>query len=339
MPAAGGLGKWFGEFKKRKIAIPIGLTIAFAISILILVFLLDSCLSVVLIAVIAYAIPYYFGFKNRKKLALFGVALFAVLGFILAATYFNAYVSYPGDHISSEDNVLVNGTVTPYKADASTEFKFSVLVTGANSSSQVWVNVTSVGLGERYYFNQTMVPYESTPVPGGQVFVLNKTMPARVYQYHFTSYDGASWHRTSIWGVGPISLSDDALYGELLYQSMIRVWLQIATLFFMIILLTWWMESSKKRTEDLRKQVQEEKLKKGAGRPEKEGEAKADGKKKTVEKFVCSECGAEVPVDAKKCPACGEPFEEEGELVCTSCGAKVKASDKKCWNCGKEFEN
>jgi ribosomal protein L40E len=27
------------------------------------------------------------------------------------------------------------------------------------------------------------------------------------------------------------------------------------------------------------------------------------------EGFVCSECGADVPADAKKCPKCGEKFD------------------------------
>jgi ribosomal protein L40E len=120
---------------------------------------------------------------------------------------------------------------------------------------------------------------------------------------------------------------------------MMVVWLEIATLFYMILALTWWMENSKKRTQELRKQAEEGRKKKDAGRPEKGKEAQTDVKKKIVEKLVCSECGAEVPVDAKKCPRCGEPFEEEADLICTSCGAKVKESDKKCWNCGKEFEN
>ncbi|MDD1767078.1 MAG: zinc ribbon domain-containing protein [Methanomassiliicoccales archaeon] len=339
MSSLGGIGKKFEEFRGKKYAIPIGLVIAVAVSTLIVAFLMDSCLSVILIAVLAYAIPYYFGLKNRKKLALFGVALFVLLGFVLAATYFNAYASYPGDQINSEDNVLVNGTVAPYKADASTTFTFSVLLVEGNASDQVWANVTSFGLGESYSFNQTMMPYESTPVPGGQMFVLNKTMPTGVYQYHFASFHGTSWHRSNTWGLGPLSLSDETFFGELLYQGMIRVWLQIATLFFMIVLLTWWMESSKKRTEDLRKRAEEGGSKKDAGIWGKRKDEKPDVKKRTVEKLVCSECGAEVPTDAKKCPRCGEPFEEEGELVCTSCGAKVKESDKKCWNCGKEFEN
>ncbi|MDD1768837.1 MAG: zinc-ribbon domain-containing protein [Methanomassiliicoccales archaeon] len=339
MSPAGDLRKKFEEFKGKKYAIPIGLVLTIAVTTLLLVFLLDACLSVILIAILAYAIPFYFGLKNRKRLALFGLALFIFLGFVFAATVFYAYTGYPGDHISSEDSVLVNGTVNPYKADASATFTYSVMLAGGNESGKVWANISSFGIGEAYSANQTMEPYEPTPIPGGQVFVLNKTMPAGVYAYHFASFDGTSWHRTSIQGLGPLSLADDAFFGQLLYQGMIRVWLQIATLFYMIIVLTWWMDNSKKRAGELRKQAEEGKKKKDAGRPEKGKEAQTDIKKKIVEKLVCSECGAEVPADAKKCPQCGEPFEEEAELICTSCGAKVKESDKKCWNCGKEFEN
>jgi predicted amidophosphoribosyltransferase len=67
-----------------------------------------------------------------------------------------------------------------------------------------------------------------------------------------------------------------------------------------------------------------------------------------VEKLVCSECGTEVPADAKVCPQCGEKFEEDekkpekattGEMICSECGKTVKETDESCWNCGKKFDN
>jgi ribosomal protein L40E len=54
------------------------------------------------------------------------------------------------------------------------------------------------------------------------------------------------------------------------------------------------------------------------------------------EKFVCSECGAEVPADADKCPGCGEKFDDE-DLKCPQCSAKLLKTDTKCWNCGRKL--
>ncbi|MGD0057133.1 MAG: zinc-ribbon domain-containing protein [Methanomassiliicoccales archaeon] len=339
MSPAGDFKKKFGEFKGKKYAIPIGLALTVVITTLLLLFLWYECLSLILIAILAYGIPFYFGLKNRKKLALFGLALFIYLGLAFAVSSFYAYTGYPGDHISSDDNVLVNGTVEPYRGDDSTIFTFSVMLTNGNASGQVWANISNIFPGDISSINQTMSPYEPAPVPGGQVFVLNKTIPAGIYAYYFTTFDGTIWHKTPNPGFGPLAISDGALIEQMLYTRMLLVWLQIGTLFYMILALTWWMDSSKKRAEGLRKKPEEDKKNKAAAKPEKGKEAQNEVKTKIVEKFVCSECGAEVPVNAKKCPHCGEPFEEEAELICTSCGAKVKETDKKCWNCGKEFEN
>lgn len=105
------------------------------------------------------------------------------------------------------------------------------------------------------------------------------------------------------------------------------IFIQVGLLFFLLLVLNWVTDRSKGKMAEAQK-AQENKAE--------ERKAETKGGK---EKFVCSECGAEVPVDAKTCPQCGEKFDDDGEYVCTECGAKVKESDKKCWNCGKEFEN
>jgi ribosomal protein L40E len=125
---------------------------------------------------------------------------------------------------------------------------------------------------------------------------------------------------------------------------MLIVFYLVGVLFYMLIVLTWWMDSSKKKFD----QKQAERLKNAP--PPVTG---TGASKERKEKFVCSECGAEVPIDASKCPQCGEKFEDDGttqkaiappsstkpeEFVCSECGKTVKASDTKCWNCGKEFD-
>jgi ribosomal protein L40E/energy-coupling factor transporter transmembrane protein EcfT len=340
MSPAGGFKKRLDEFSRKKYAVPIGLALTIVITTLLLVFLWYECFSLILIAIVAYAIPFYLGLKNRKKLALFGVVLFIILGLAFTASSFYTFKGFEGSTVGSDNNILINGKVAPYQGDASTTYAFSVLFVGDNGTGQVWTNISNVWPGDVDSINETMVKFG--PEPGGYVFVLNKTLPKGIYQYHFVALSGSDYVRTSTWAIGPLAVSDEVLFEQLLYTRMVVVWLEIGTLFYMILALTWWMDSSKKRTEELRKRMEEDKKTKDASK-QKIGKESAVGKpgtkKKTVEKFVCSECGEEVPADAKKCPRCGEPFEEEAELICTSCGAKVKESDKKCWNCGKEFEN
>jgi len=337
MASAGNFKKMFDDFRKKKYAIPIGLVITVLVATLLIVFLWYECFSLILIAILAYAIPYYFGMKNRKKLAVFGVGLFLFLGLIFTVSSFYAFKNLEGSTISSDNNILINGTVSPYQAGPSTVYTFSVVLMGDNGSGLVWVNITNAWPGNVDDINNTMNPLR--PTPGGYVFVLNRTLPEGIYQYHFVAKNDSNYVRTSTWAIGPLSVSDEVLFQQLLYNRMLAVWLQVATLFYMVLALTWWMDSSKKRSEELRKRLGEDKKTKPVTKPQKGKESKTEDKKKTVEKLVCSECGAEVPTDARKCPQCGEPFEEENELICTECGAKVKESDKKCWNCGKEFEN
>jgi ribosomal protein L40E len=107
-------------------------------------------------------------------------------------------------------------------------------------------------------------------------------------------------------------------------------------IFILIATMTFWMRRNMEKAM--------ERSKRDEGMPPMEGE---------VEKFICSECGAEVPADAKECPQCGERFEVEGvpetkppeepakkgSFICSECGAEVSGEDDVCPNCGERFED
>ncbi|MBR7152991.1 MAG: zinc ribbon domain-containing protein [Candidatus Methanomethylophilaceae archaeon] len=71
--------------------------------------------------------------------------------------------------------------------------------------------------------------------------------------------------------------------------------------------------------------------------------------------FVCTDCGSEVPSDAKACPKCGARFDQgsvetevrhvDGSVdtsteyfVCGDCGEKVPSNAKRCPKCGATFD-
>ena len=62
-------------------------------------------------------------------------------------------------------------------------------------------------------------------------------------------------------------------------------------------------------------------------------EAKAKEEKTATKK--CTECGEEIPTNAKFCPNCGAKQEAK---FCSECGEKLSASAKFCPNCGKKAE-
>lgn len=53
----------------------------------------------------------------------------------------------------------------------------------------------------------------------------------------------------------------------------------------------------------------------------------------------CPDCGREISENAKQCPFCGSPFENENLMSCPSCGHSVSKKANACPNCGHPFNN
>jgi len=343
MAQTGGFNQRMQAFRKSKIAVPFALIITGVISLLLLFFggvLFGAlfCLMPPLIALMAYGIPTYFGLKNRKKLALFGLVLFVVLGLFLGYMYYTIEKDASNGVASTGDLVLTNGTVSPLRGNDATTYKFSVQYHGTNATPNVFVVVYDFWAADTpTRFNLT-VDHSATLANATQ-FVVNHTVPKSVYRVVFAyEVNPTTAKQTNlIWG--PISASNEDILSHELSMNVLAMFLNVAVLFYLLLVLTWWMDSSKKKYEKMQKAKEEDAKKKGGGKSE---------------KFVCSECGSDVPMDAEECPQCGEKFEEEDdrtkgkakepvsksdELICSECGKTVKETDEQCWNCGKKFDN
>jgi len=307
-----------------------GIIMAIALSLIasyfILVFQsLFLCLAPALVAIIMYFVPNWFGLKNKKKLAIMGVVLLLVLGVALGVT--NYYAEKDMQPSKLADSHFTSGQVLPFRGGAGS-YNFSVVLTTGNNTSYIKLRLVDFWAATDNLYNMTF----STDRPEGKLFVSNRNLVGSVYFYSFVYTDPAGATYQSTWGNGPVTVQDGDIFSHNLQIWVVAVFYTVGLLFFMLVLLTWWMDSSKKRYETL----QQKKTEKQGGKPE---------------KFVCSECGTEVPGEAKQCPQCGEKFDDEekkgkgpapkadDELICSECGKTVKDSDKKCWNCGKEFEN
>ena len=71
------------------------------------------CLLPILVALLAYYIPTYFGLKDRKRLAVFGLVLFLVIGLSLGGALYSTVKNYEVQEVGSDDNLLLQGTVSP----------------------------------------------------------------------------------------------------------------------------------------------------------------------------------------------------------------------------------
>lgn len=235
---------------------------------------------------------------------------------------------------------MIDGTVSPFNGNSATNHTFSVLVTDQNIT-EVNVVIVDVWTSTTIY-NRTMT---GTNVTDGRLFTFyadpqsNTGLNNSEFGYWFTANNGQKWIVTDS-NYGPIHVSDTDLYAHWLPTLMLALFIQVGVLYYLLLALSFMSDRSKAKVKEMEKQYG---AKGGKLPPSKDGKD---------EKFVCSECGADVPSSAAKCPQCGERFDEAGkveeakpvdkgkeEFVCTDCGAKVDEKAKTCWNCGKEFEN
>jgi|GEM_PF-537517 len=328
-------------FRKSKIAVPFALVLTALISFALLVFGGAAiCFVPLLISIMAYGIPWYFGLKDRKKLAVFGLVLLLFLGISTGVTYYFILKDQQPVELSSSNNVLTQGQVEPFRGDVGATYHFSVVLNNqtanANSTPDVYVVVFNYWQGyATTRFNMTEDHSAGLPSPQ-RLFVVNTSSLAKGgYQMAFYYKNQINDITVTSFAWGPFLVTDQEILIHELEYRIFWVFIQIGLVFYMLLLLTWWMDSSRKRVD----QMQKKKLEQEKGAP-------AQG---PIEKFVCSECGADVPLDAKECPQCGDKFEDgvatptqgdkPGEFVCSDCGKPVKETDEKCGNCGKKFDN
>jgi len=282
------------------------------------------CLLPILVALLAYYIPTYFGLKDRKRLAVFGLVLFLVIGLSLGSALYSTVANYEVQDVSSENNLLVGGTVSPSHVVPGDALQFSVVLTSGNNSSNVYLLLYN-NWGEpadNPNYTMTFSPELSNNTSLGAVYTYSdSTLKEGVYYFQYGTLNGTAWTETPQ-SFGPVNADLNKVLSNSLMSRTVYSFYSMAVLFYILILLTWWMDRSKKKIfemEQKRAQTKDKKVK--------------DAKD---EKFVCSDCGAEVPAEADKCPSCGASFEDD-ELKCPQCSAKLLKSDTKCWNCGKKL--
>jgi len=331
MSSSDDLKSRFLEFRKRKYAPLVGLALALVVGSVLTYFLGAVCFGALLIALVGYYVPYYFGFKDKKKLAVWGLAFILVLSipFTLGSAVgnVNAFEDFP---LESANGVLVGGHVDPFRGEAGTAHTFNVTLTTEATGAEVRVIVFDQANFEELG-NLSMA--EAGPAVGGTNYSLTTDIAGgSLYSYRFVTNATGSWIST-MEGYGPVHWTDTQIFTYFLPFMALALMLQAGLLFYLLLLFSWFTDRSKARMAEAMKQREQ------AQKPA----APVEGKE---EKFVCSECGADVPANAGRCPQCGESFDEEGatktekaQFECSECGANVDAGAKRCWNCGKEFEN
>lgn len=308
----------FNKFRKQKYAVPTGLAITILLTLALTLYAISLCFIPMLIALVLYGIPYYFGFKNRKRLAVFGTIMILFLGVVFGLNIFFYIQGYNGTVVHSEQNELIAGQVAPVKGLPSDTYNFTVEVVNGTANSTVYLLAINGASTTTLNYSMSYVGMDGS----NALFTKSlNNLSEGIYQFQYQGLVPSGYVLTDA-ALGPVAMSMDAVLQSYLYYGVVFIGVfQIGLLFYLLLVLTWWMDRSKAKMADFDK----------ARKTEKKGN---DGQK-VVDKFICSECGSDVPIDAKECPRCGEKFEESVERECPFCKAKVLESDVKCWNCGK----
>ncbi|MCG7844660.1 MAG: zinc ribbon domain-containing protein [Methanomassiliicoccales archaeon] len=310
--------------RQSKMAVPLGMVLAILVTVFLTVisYLWVSqilCLLPMLVALLAYGIPTYFGLKDRRKLSVFGLGLFMIVGVSLGAALYTTIDNYQGEPISSDDNALIAGSVSPAQGVPGDGFTFTVTSASPSINETVYVILINNWGTAGEDRNLTM---STSSDPNATVWVYSlavNDLDEGIYYFQFGLIDDGHAVTTDQ-TFGPVNADMGTVLTNSMLSGIMVAFMNMAVLFYILVLLTWWMDRSKKKIFEMEQK---------RGKPKE--------KKAVDEKFVCSDCGADVPASADKCPSCGAKFDDEGELKCPQCAAKILKSDTKCWNCGKQL--
>jgi len=321
------------KFGKTPFVIPFAIGISAAVYYLVVLYGSGVCLIGLLTPLMLLGICWYFGIKSVKKLLLIGVLASLVFTGVLAATITDQYqhIEYKvGVSDGKNANVtLKEGALQPLYGDKTTVYEYSVTVHVKNNATlvtDVEVVIQSVHFpsATSEAFPMTERDRNVTNIATGEAnitYVYNTTLSTPVNVYWFlVNVSGevdpvvAADYSTSPTSplIGPMSKDTNTILGLMLPISLYQTFVSVFPLYALIVVMIWWTRRTRKVRKDQMNKWEAERAKEEAKKPKEDAKVSLQRKAMGLDDegtFVCSECGADVPADATKCPKCGEKFE------------------------------
>jgi len=295
-----GLREVFIEFRKGP-----SFRVFYVVVLSLLVFLLTtwgSCLTLVLVPVLMFLLPYWLKERRVRAYAVNGVVVLVIAGLLFAGLLAQDLASTdPGLVGGSGDGItLTDGKVTPTRGPPTATYTFSVNLTVAAGGSpgdyELYVNLTVVRATE--FIDQDsvrMVPVDpgDLDLSDGRIYYAPFSVPDEIDLFWFSVVKNVGGQ--DVWvmtegQVGPIVAGFGTFFSFALLYGMLTLMIPVISLYYLILMLYWYTQ----RAKVMRQQQ--------SGEP-------AAAEKDTG--FMCTNCGADVPESAEKCPKCGAEFEEE----------------------------
>ena len=271
------------KFVEKKYALPVIFMITIGIDLLLLT--AATCFTIVLMAVLTFAIPYYLGIRNVKKFLVMGLIAFLVISLSWAPIFLSQGQAPTNSPAGSAGNIM-GATVTPYRGSPGTEYNFTAKLYTSNATPSVYLNYQRSGGN-----NITTVEMNVVQVSNGTYNCYYATTLQEGVYYFDINTSGSQGNISTPPRPGPINADFGGAYMALLpmvlYETAVMIFL-----YFLLVMIFWWSQKAR-----------EEKLKKY---PEPELDASED-----EEIFYCSNCGAPVKASDGFCPKCGEVLEDD----------------------------
>lgn len=286
-----------------------------------------SCLINLVVPLVLLGVLWKLNIQSIKHLLVVGLLGSLVIAGLYADFATRYYLDLPAEVAGSEDGELFDGIVTPVYGTSETLYNFTVSVRLPNSTSVV-TNMTVVVGDLRFYggigHNYTMSLAESESNETIAKYYNVTTVPHPLNLFVFWANIDGEWYIAGnqnpssksplpTYGVeGPAYRDYGAIAAVMLPFGLYAGFVNIYPVFGILVLMVWWLKRARKmRIDSYQKSVAErEKDRAGVSKDE----AKVPSLAKAMgaggeDSFVCSECGADVPGEAKVCPKCGEKFD------------------------------
>jgi len=345
--------KWFGKFTYKQIA---GVLIALAMAVFLTLFGFGtscSCFGMLLIAVILFMMPRTLGVESTKLLSVAGAAFLAIVVLVGGLVMAPAFVEQnQGDPDVSDNNFFTNiqYSFPGGGVDIAVTLDSSVDMTG-KKIFLMYGAVNAVSFGGKVTGKQDQsseltatggfVSLDPNTLYAGYVVIKDVSDPDNV-----TVIDDSRTFSTFFTGAFEGSITSLTLYG--CFMDAIVIFMFFFTIMTLSNFMRVRMEKARAKMEQegrlypqghgrcnqcnsivLPGEVSCRKCGAYIDRPE---EMKPDKK----DFFECTDCGAEVPEDAKVCPKCGATFDEEEFEVVHADGNVDKSNElRKCHECGQ----
>ena len=288
-----------------------------------------ACLALLLIPIWTFILPYFLGERRVKHLLLNALPVFVIAILIVSAFQTDATVNLGPVNLASTTwssslpplslwNGSVAPPVAPTDSPAPHSFTFRVRVlTGPavnQSTVSVFANLTQLSSTSGSPFVVRLAKDGTANNTNGTWYVATPSLGSDPYAFYFYANDTrGNWTATAPI-LEPITASWGAYYGLWAIGLAGSEFTIIAVIFYLLIVfMVWYSARNRQLRQRMRSQETLDKLEASKEKDNEVGPAKTEVSSKAASKaaaFTCTNCGADVTEDDKKCPKCGAVFED-----------------------------